>query len=192
MPSAKQTPADFAALLADTDEATLRKLTHALQQVWLQRRREVHGRWQRTLSFGEYVVDRWQKAHELGFGEGTSIYDSALVFGDVTVGARTWIGPFVVLDGSGGLAIGDNCSISTGVQIYSHDTVEWAITGGSASYEYGATCIGNNCYIGPNTVVARGVTIGDGALVGANSLVLADVPAGAKAYGNPCRVVPGA
>lgn len=178
-----------AALLAGADEATLRQLAHLLQQVWLQRRGETDARWKRTLSFGDYIVDRWQKAAELGFGAGTSIYDSSLVFGDVKVGERTWIGPFTVLDGSGGLAIGDNCSISSGVQLYSHDTVQWARSGGTAPYEYSPTRIGNNCYIGPNTVVARGVTIGDGALVGANSLVLADVPAGATAYGNPARVV---
>ena len=33
-------------------------------------------------------------------------YDSVLVIGDVQVGKNTWIGPFVVLDGSGGLEIG--------------------------------------------------------------------------------------
>lgn len=188
MAQPKQVPPDFAALLADTDDETLRRLTHLLQQVWLQRRREVNAKWNRTLPFADYVVDRWQKAHELGFGEGTSIYDSALVLGDVKVGARTWIGPFVVLDGSGGLSIGDNCSISTGVQVYSHDTVQWAVSGGTAPYEYAPTRIGSRCYIGPNAVVASGVTIGDGAVIGANSLVLADVPSGATAYGNPARI----
>jgi len=106
------------------------------------------------------------------------------------VGARTWIGPFTILDGSGGLTIGDNCSISSGVHIYTHETVQWALSGGAAPYEYAPVRIGSNCYIGPQAIIAKGVTIGDGALVGANSLVLGDVPAGAKAYGNPARVVP--
>lgn len=160
-----------------------------LRELWRTRRAEVQEQFKRTLSFGDYVVDRWEKARSLGFGEGASIYDSALVFGDVKVGARTWIGPFVILDGTGGLELGANCSISAGVQIYSHDTVEWARSGGSAPYEYAATRIGDHCYIGPNAVIAKGVTIGDGCVVGANSVVLRDVPAGAKVAGSPARVI---
>jgi acetyltransferase-like isoleucine patch superfamily enzyme len=160
-----------------------------LRELWRARRAEVDARYRRTLPLGDYVVDRWEKARALGFGEGTSVYDSVLVLGDVTVGRDSWIGPFVVLDGSGGLTIGSYCSISAGVQLYSHDSVRWAVSGGGAPYEHARTTIGDNCYIGPNTVVAKGVTIGDGCVVGANSLVLHDLPAGSKAYGTPCRVV---
>src|SRR5262245_48320875 len=103
-----------------------RSLLERLRNLWSSRRSEVDSRWRRTLPFGDYVVDRWEKARALGFGEQSSVYDSVLVFGDVVVGARTWIGPFVILDGSGGLTIGSNCSISAGVQIYTHDSVRWA------------------------------------------------------------------
>jgi acetyltransferase-like isoleucine patch superfamily enzyme len=150
---------------------------------------EMRQQWNRTLPFGDYIVDRWAKAQTLGFGVGSSIYDSSLVLGDVRVGCNTWIGPFTVLDGSGSLSIGSQCSISAGVQIYTHDTVKWAVTAGQAAPERASTSIGNNCYIGPNTVVAKGVNIGDGCIVGANSLVLEDIPAGQKAFGTPCRIV---
>lgn len=163
-------------------------LWEGLRAFLAERRSDVAARFRRSLPFGDYVSDRWDKAASLGFGEGTSIYDTSHVFGDVTVGANTWIGPFTILDGSGGLAIGSNCSISAAVQIYSHDTVKWAHSGGSAPYEYAPTSIGDNCYIGPNTVVAKGVNIGNGAVVGANSLVLHDIPAGATAVGSPARV----
>ena len=113
------------------------------------------------------------------------------MLGDVKVGKGTWIGPFTVLDGSGGLTIGDHCSISAGVQLYSHDTVRWALTGGKHEPDRKATSIGSRCYIGPNTVVAKGVSIGDGSVIGANSLVLEDIPAGTRAHGTPCRVVGG-
>ena len=164
-------------------------LRDLLGDFWRERREAVDAQFRRTLPFGDYVVDRWEKARALGFGEGVSIYDSALVFGDVTVGSKTWIGPFVILDGSGGLSIGANCSISAGTQIYSHDTVRWAISGGTEGYEYSATCIGDNCYIGPNTVIAKGVTIGAGSIVGAFSLVTEDVPPDTKVVGAPARVV---
>ena len=153
------------------------------------RRAEVAELWNRDLPFGDYVSDRWERAAALGFGEGSSIYDSSVVIGQVSAGQHVWVGPFTLLDGSGGLQIGDYCSISAGVQIYSHDSVHWAVSGGVAPYEYGAVKIGSRCYIGPNTVIAKGVTIGDGCIIGANSLVLSDIPAGSKAFGTPCRVV---
>ena len=159
-----------------------------LRQFWKDRQREVNDTYKRTLPFGDYVVDRWDKAKALGFGPGTSIYDSANVFGQVLVGANTWIGPFTLLDGSGGLFIGSNCSISAGVQLYSHDTVQWAVSGGTAEYEYAATSIGDNCYIGPNTIVAKGVVIGEGCIIGAGSLVLTSIPAGSKAWGTPAEI----
>lgn len=177
-------------MAGDRDEAT--RLLEVLRMLWSSQREDIDARFRRTLPFGDYIVDRWEKARALGFGDGTSIYDSAVVLGEVQVGAGTWIGPFVVLDGSGGLSIGSNCSISAGVQIYSHDSVKWAVSGGTAPYEYARTTIGNNCYIGPNTIIAKGVVVGDGSVIGANSLVLEAVPAGSTAYGNPCKVRAGA
>lgn len=160
-----------------------------LKHFWRRRIRQMQQRFQRSLSFGDTVVDRWEKARLLGFGEGSSVYDSALVFGDVTVGEHTWIGPFTILDGSGGgLSIGAHCSISAGVQIYTHDTVERSLSGGTAPVTKAPTRIGSNCYIGPNCVIAKGVTIGDGVVIGAGSLVLHDIPAHSKAFGTPCRV----
>ena len=162
-----------------------------LKALWRSRRQEVDAQFKRTLPFGDYVVDRWEKARALGFGEGASIYDSALVIGAVSVGEQSWIGPGVVLDGSGGLSIGAFCSISAGVQVYSHDSVAWATSGGAAPLEHAATRIGDRCYIGPNTVVAKGVTIGDGCVIGAGSVVLSDLPPGSRAAGAPCRVIGG-
>jgi acetyltransferase-like isoleucine patch superfamily enzyme len=164
-------------------------LLHDLKTFWLARRRELHTQFNRTLPFGDYIVDRWEKARELGFGEGASVYDSSVILGDVKVGNHTWIGPFTLLDGSGGLEIGSHCSISAGVQIYSHDTVRRSISGGIEPIQQARTSIGSNCYLGPNVVVAKGVTIGDRVVVGANSLVLTDIPSGSKAFGTPCRVV---
>jgi len=151
-----------------------------------------HGVWEkfhRVLPFGEYISDRWEKAKFLGFGEGSSIYDSSVVIGKVSVGAHTWVGPFTLLDGSGGLTIGNFCSISAGVQIYTHDSVQWSVSGGESELEYGSVDIGNNTYIGPNTVVARGISIGHGCTIGANSFVNSSIPSGSKAWGNPAVVI---
>lgn len=148
-------------------------------------RNEKKRKFNRVLPFGDYFVDRWEKAKYLGFGEGTSVYDNVFVFGNVSIGKNTWVGPNVILDGSGGLVIGSNCSISAGVQIYTHDTVKWAISGGLESYEYDKTVIGDNCYIAPNVIIAKGVSIGKGSIIGANSFVNKSIPEHSIAYGNP-------
>lgn len=138
---------------------------------------------QRVLPFGDYFVDRFEKAKYLGFGKGSSVYDSCLIFGDVSVGENTWIGPFTILDGSGKLIIGSNCNVSAGVQIYTHDTIERVISG--AEITKSPVKIGDNVYLGPNTVIAKGVTIGDFVVVGANSFVSKDIPSNTKGWGSP-------
>ena len=169
----------------DSQKSTIFK---QLIRLWQSLQAEVQRKWNRTLPFADYIIDRWDKAQLLGFGQGSSIYDSSLVLGNVEVGENTWIGPFTILDGSGELEIGSFCSISAGVQIYTHDTIQWALTGGSSEPEKAPTRIGSRCYIGPNTVITKGVTIGDGCVIGANSLVNENIPAHSKAHGNPCRV----
>ena len=164
-------------------------LNKIIKRYFLRRRNFVKAKYKRVLPLNELLTDRWEKARYLGFGEGTSIYDSSLVIGEVKVGKNTWIGPFTIIDGSGGLEIGNNCSISASVQIYSHDTMQWAITGGVAPYEYSKTTIGNNCYIGPNTIIAKGVTIADGVIVGANSFVNKSLEPNKKYAGNPAKEI---
>ena len=143
----------------------------------------------RSLPAMDLFFDRWDRAKAMGYGEGTSVYDSCCIFGNVKVGKNTWVGPFTILDGSGGLEIGNNCSISAGVQIYSHDSVQWAISGGKEKYEYAPTKIGNNCYIGPNCIISKGVEIGDECIVGANSFINKSFLAGSKIGGSPARLL---
>lgn len=49
--------------------------------------------------------------------------------------------------------------------------------------------IGNNVWIGANSVILPGVTIGDNTVIGAGSVVTKDIPANVVAVGNPCRVL---
>ncbi|KLV09219.1 galactoside O-acetyltransferase [Photobacterium aquae] len=49
--------------------------------------------------------------------------------------------------------------------------------------------IGNNVWIGANTVVLPGVTIGENSVIGAGSVVTKDIPANVVAVGNPCQVL---
>ena len=149
---------------------------------------DLRARFARSLPFADALFDRWERARRLGFGPDASVYDSASVFGDVSVGAKTWIGPNVLLDGSAGpLKIGPHCSISAAVHIYTHDTVLWAVSGGALGKRTGGVAIGANCHIGAQSVVLPGVTVGDRCVIAANSLVNRDVPESAIVAGSPAR-----
>ncbi|WP_263833675.1 acyltransferase [Sulfurospirillum oryzae] len=153
-----------------------------------EKRDEIKKKFKRVLPIGDYISDRWEKAQYCGFGEFTSIYDSSLVLGNVKVGKNCWIGPFTILDGSGGsLLIGDNCNISAGTHIYTHDTVDKVLYGHEVKKL--DTTIGNNVYIGPNVVVIKGITIGDNVIIGANSFVNKDIPSYSKAFGTPIKII---
>jgi acetyltransferase-like isoleucine patch superfamily enzyme len=160
-----------------------------IQRLHATLRQDMRQRWNRDLPFDELVFDRWERASALGFGADVSVYHSSHVYGDVQVGEHTWIGPFTILDGSGGLKIGRYCSVSAGVQIYTHDSVCWALSGGARKYDRAAVAIGDCCYIGPQTVIAKGVTIGDHVVVGACSFINRDLPAFSIVAGAPCRVI---
>jgi acetyltransferase-like isoleucine patch superfamily enzyme len=157
----------------------------------------VKKKWNRVLPLNEYFSNRWVKANYLKFGEGSSIYDSAYVYGNVSVGKNTWIGPFVILDGSNDLFIGDNCDISAGVQIYTHDTIKKHINksiqcSNSPENDIGrnSVYIGDNVYVGPNTVISKGIKIENNVIIGANSFVNKNIPANFKAIGSPVKLIP--
>ena len=62
-------------------------------------------------------------------------------------------------------------------------------TGRTTDKEYGAPItIGDNCWIAGDVTVCAGVTIGEGCVLGAGSVVTRDIPANSLAFGNPCRV----
>ncbi len=174
-----------------TDDRRLRgnRLLSALRQLYDILRTEKREKWKRDLPFEELLFDRWERARSLGFGEGSSIYHSSLVYGDVRVGEKTWIGPNTLLDGTHGLTIGSFCSISAGVNIYSHDTVQWALSSGQSPAEGAPVRVGDCTYIGSQAVVARGVTIGDHVVIGACSFVNSNIPSWTVAAGVPCRPI---
>ncbi len=106
------------------------------------------------------------------------------------IGERTYIGPFSVLGVSGPVVIGPGCQIGSRFTL----SAEEHLPGSTGTFTDGATSrtgiqIGADCWFGNNVTVLDGVTIGDGAVVGASSLVTKDVPAGVVAFGVPAKTV---
>ena len=87
------------------------------------------------------------------------------------------------------VVIGDNCQFAPNVAVYTAGHPLHPDTRNTL-YEYGIeVTIGDNVWIGGNTVVCPGVHIGSNTVIGAGSVVTRDIPDWAVAAGNPCRVI---
>lgn len=95
----------------------------------------------------------------------------AWIVGDPDIEAGTWIGAFCVIDGSGGLRIGEGCDISAGAAVYTHSTAARCISERERPIERRPTIIGDHVYIGANAVVLMGSEIGHHSVVGAGAVV---------------------
>lgn len=80
------------------------------------------------------------------------------------------------------ITVGNNCIIGYNTTILAH---EYLIE----EYRLGDVKIGNDVLIGANTTILPGVTIGDGAVISAATLVHKNVPAGAFVGGNPMQII---
>lgn len=84
------------------------------------------------------------------------------------------------------IEIGDNVTMAPRVHVLCHD----ASTKTFLNYtKIGRVTIGNNVFVGAESVILPGVTIGDNVIIGANSTVTKNVPAGTVAAGSPARVI---
>jgi acetyltransferase-like isoleucine patch superfamily enzyme len=145
--------------------------------------------WGRVLPTNELLFDRWEKAKYINSGAGSSVYDSSIIMGNVIIGKNVWVGPFTLLEGvHGKIIIGDNCNISAGVQMYSHDSSLYVVSGGKVPFKEGDIFIGNNTYIGSMSIIKEGVKIGNNCIIGANSFVNKEIPDNSLAYGTPAII----
>lgn len=87
------------------------------------------------------------------------------------------------------VVIGDNCQMAPNVSIYTAGHPVHPVSRNSL-YEYGiGITIGDNVWIGGNTVILPNVHIGSNTVIGAGSVVTKDIPDWVVAAGNPCKVI---
>lgn len=129
----------------------------------------------------------------------------------IKIGNRTYINAGTNLIARSGITIGDDVTIAWGVYLYDHDShsLDWRerrkdMAFELAKYRSGETfltgrdwssirtapiTIGNKVWIGMNAIILKGVTIGEGVIIGAGSVVTMSPPPWTVVAGNPARVV---
>lgn len=87
------------------------------------------------------------------------------------------------------ITIGNNCAITNGVRIFTHGGARVARMKYPDFDVFGKVTIGDWVYIGTNSLIMPGVTIGDGALIAAGSVVTKSIPSGVVVGGNPAKII---
>ncbi len=121
--------------------------------------------------------------------------------GSMAIGSRVYIGDGVILSAMAAVEIGDETLIAHGVQLFDNDT--HPLDAGQRALDFrrklghkttkpltiarAPVRIGRGCWLGMNSLVMKGVVIGDGTVVAGGSVVTQDLPAGIVAGGNPAR-----
>ena len=135
------------------------------------------------------VVIRYPLQIELGdyvrIGRNVEITSESMS-GKLLVGTGTWIGRKCSLDFTGGLVIGENCTLSENVRIFTHDH---GLNPRSKPEEMFLK-IGSQVWIGANVTILQNVSeIGENSIIGAGSVVTESILPGSIVVGNPGSVI---
>lgn len=99
---------------------------------------------------------------------------------NLKLGFRTDIGAYTYINAEYGVVIEDEVQVGSHCSIYSASTIDGKM---------GEVVLRRNCRIGTHCVVMPGVTVGEGAVIGAFSFVTTDIPENCVAVGVPARVI---
>jgi virginiamycin A acetyltransferase len=113
--------------------------------------------------------------------------------GDIKIGQYSYINSGTVLYSGNGIDIGDNVLIGPNCSLvpvnHNFKDKETPIRLQGFATSKGGIVIENNVWLGAGVVVLDGAKIGEGSVIGANSLVSTDIPPFSIAVGNPCKIV---
>lgn len=126
-------------------------------------------------------------------GEAVAVYSNTYLLNPqkLSIGRNVTMQPMTYIEASGGVTIGDDTSIAHGVSIMSetHVTKDPNIPFKNQGMVYKPVKIGNDVWIGAKVTIMAGVTVGNKAIIGANSVVTKDVPDYAVVVGAPARII---
>ena len=135
----------------------------------------------------------WLKLMGAKIGKGVIYYPHVWIapVKNLTVGDNVDFALGVLVTTSGGVSVGDRVLIGYRAQILSRNHVipEAGLPIYGAGHIDKPVNIGNDVWIGANSVILSGVNIGDGAVIAAGSIVTKDIPANAIAGGVPAQII---
>ncbi len=134
------------------------------------------------LDVEKIFIDDDAKINEQVFAGGPTLPESSL-----HVGKRTIIMQYTFLNTTMPLVIKDGAGVGGKCNIFTHGSWQDVLDG--YPVKFAPVTIGENVWIPWQVFIMPGVTIGDGATIGAGSLVVKDIPAGALAAGAPAKVM---
>lgn len=147
--------------------------------VFLDRGAELYAR----RGLGRLILGRWL---HLGVDTAIRCHEGTLRIGDkCTFARRDSVNCYLDVEIGDAVLVADDVYVSDFDHRYADLTVPIKDQGITKE----RVRIGNDVWLGTKATVVRGVTIGDGAVVGANAVVTRDVPAYGVAVGNPARVI---
>lgn len=97
--------------------------------------------------------------------------------GRLVFGENVFLNKGCLLNCHSHIVIGDGCEFGPNVLIYDHDHDFKKGNFKEGNFTYGTVTIGKDCWIGANTVILQGTSIGEGSVIAAGSIVKGDVPA---------------
>jgi acetyltransferase-like isoleucine patch superfamily enzyme len=88
------------------------------------------------------------------------------------------------------ISIGDRVTVTSGVQFITHDGSTWLIRDACGRrYKFSSIAVGDDVFIGVNTIILPGVQIGSRCVIGAGSVITKSIPSNSVAVGTPARVI---
>lgn len=125
------------------------------------------------------------------FGGGNFIIGKHLTFrkgfsvminkhGEIVIGNNVFFNNYCSLNALKHISIGDGTIFGENVKVYDHNHCykNPDVPIKEQGFSSAPINIGNNCWIGSNVVILKGVTIGDNCVIGAGCIVYKDVPSG--------------
>ncbi len=164
---------------------------------WIESGEQVKGKLKRCgQEVKIYPLAKIVKPEVIAIGDYSMIDDFTFIYGGkgIKIGRYVHIASFVSIIGGGELVVGDYAAIASGSKLvtgsdtyYGGRRMSAALPQEQRNVIVGRVVIERDAFVGTNVVIHPNVRIGEGAIIGSNSLVLKDVEPWSINVGSPCK-----
>tara|TARA_B110001452_G_C15182138_1_gene410610 strand:- start:425 stop:874 length:450 start_codon:yes stop_codon:yes gene_type:complete len=145
-------------------------------------------------------IHKLADVQSINIGSGTVIWQYAIVLKKAQIGENCNINAHTFIEND--VSIGNNVTVKCGVYIWNNTIIEDNVfigpnvTFSNDKYpkskikpkKFMRTTLKKGCSVGANATLLPGITIGEGSIIGAGTVVTRDVPKNSIAFGNPARI----